>query len=1118
MAGGLDSFRKYFRTSEAQRGGDATSTLGQLRAKCSPSEYATLFAAFRSSAPKTLRALTHSGPLTPSELVWRRRALSPLALDNELRWASQWLPIHVRQLNKFRQCASAIQRQVVTGELEGALYSLDAHVQGAGWSLWAVELRAALLQLSRGSAEQKEWLDQLQLNSVNSIPGLLFQVFSDRNDDTYSYDAVYSKCMSSFPRFDSIAPWLLDYLKFRALSHIDDPLAAIPNVLCRDITSALVDYYEDVVEAIAQIEIDVRLESSRASAASLVACLLSAGYEDHRLRKLGLALDRNQLPEQIDPQPSEFCRALYVGRFTPERDALPASIASDIEECENYGAAAHEVVGKVLKWGVNLRGLDIGPAVALTALYATSTARGERVLPLSNYLASNTVCVDDAAALSREHGASVLLSYLSQRGVCVAKDELLKPSKWGIESAFPDGGPVYLWLAICLLDASEFGELEWLLCILAEKSPYWERQTAKIAVLASIKQGALEAALDVIERWYGRSSLYSFEFPAAELFREHRWADFKNFDPVKVGLVAHFQFESSGDARVGYVCKMACRAFLNSGMRERVATDFEIALPPRKAQLISFLRDVWIEQNLSMCHQFQSTAEVREERMGVLQLLLAWEVDRSADYAEAIKDLTFDQTLQRGLERIDQARIFVNESAISRWAEKDLEIDYERWRKLSESNSGGRTVDDMLRQYALDPKNTEVLTDFANGKPTAADTLLIDLLDRLFERFLLDPTDGLDTYLSLRIRHGSLRGTILGPLEENGLLYSTSGFSEAAFAARWDDVLRLPPMEKAQLVSLMQEFSRDVRRVVDDFVDQKVQVQRPEKPEGAFQRTLSPGLARLFASSLAERPPSFHAFLCSGYFVFWKFMEVSLVALRTHVGDVLAPALHARVERLVQKLRSYGPGYLPLVSTLTTASTMTKSQCDSVADWFQLPSAVGGEKYQLQAAIEIASVATRNIHRASSTNVNLLCFPATPLPLTTSGLAVLMDCLFVFFENAWKHSGLAEKLPPIDLLAEYDPHVRLLTLTCRNALADRRREVLVRGQLSLLRTKYLGELPLELISLEGGSGFPKLARLTRSVPRDACPHPFDFGIEDDRWYTRLTLPLYEREGAYEAYE
>lgn len=1119
MAGNDSWFRKCFRSADSQRNGDATAVLSQLRATHQPEEFATLLSSFRAAAPKTFRAISCSGPRTTSELVWARVALQPLPLANELLWATHWLALHAKRINAFRGCATEIQARIISGDIGTALILLDDYVRSNGWSLWAVELRVALLQLSQGTSVQRDWLNELQARTVNSIPGLLFEVFGDRNDDTYSYDAIYDKCMSSFPRFGSIAPWLVDYLNYRSLAHIIDPAKSLPHILCRDITSSLVDYYEDVLDAVTYIESDEGLAEFRSTAAALLSRLIHSGYQDHRLYKLSLALGSVQPHStEIQPQQEMEHRAMYLGSFEPECAVLPAEVAADLVQCQRDGAAAYELAGRLLKWGVNFRGLEVGPAVALSALRAISTIPSDRALPSATFLLSNTVCIHDAAALPMAKALELLSVYLSRQGRTVPNELLLKPSLWNVSEAIPNGGPLYLWLASSLLAANDFSELEKLTGFLRVKTPYWKRQCAKFDILANVRRDRLDEAITELEGWLRQDYLYALEFPADVLFAGRKWSDFRNIDPVMVGLVAHHEFTTRKNANVSYICKMACRAFLKNGLREQVIDDLESYSDDRKAQVVAFLRDVWIEENLALCHQFESTAEVRAERMSILQLLLNWENERALEYAEAIKDLTFNQTLQQGLQTIDHTRIFVNESAITRWAEKELEQDYERWRKLSESSSGGRAVDDMLRQYALNPANVEVLKEFSNGRPTAADALLIDLIDRLYKRFLLDPTDGLDTYLSVRIRHGSLRGTILGPLEEQGLLYSNSGFSEEAFKARWKDILQLTNTDKTQLVAMLREFSFDIRRIVDEFIEQRVQVQREEKPKGAFQQVFPPFAAKLIAASHSERPSTFHSFLYDGYFVSWKLIEFGLDGLRTYMNDVLTVALHSRVEKLINELRVLGPRYLPLVTTLTTASTMTKSQCDTVTEWFQLPRKDDDEKYQLPDAIEIASVATKNVHRAFPANVEILGLPATPLPLTTSALAVLMDCLFVIFENSWKHSGLASELPPIELLAEFIPDGSLLTMTCRSALSTNRKQELLDGRVAELRAKYLGELPLELISQEGGSGFAKLGRLTRSVSRVVCPRAFDFGIEDDQWFTRLTVPLYEREGVFEAYE
>ena len=1113
--------RKIFRTADARGHQDATHALSQIRKSRPPEDYPDILRAFRAAAPTTARLLFALGSRSTSELVWARGALDPVSIENEFLWAEHWLALHSGRLNGFRQAAVQLQKQVLTEDPSTAIQTLDYHVRSAGWSLWAVELRAALLQLAEGTASQRGWLDELQSKTINSIPGLLFQVFSDRNDDTFSYDAVYDKCLNSFPRFSSLAPWLVDYLNFRALLHVDTPRRALPGVLSRDITSSLIDYYESVIEAVAHVESDTALEDLRPAALRLAEALLSAGYQDHRLHKLKLALTVTFPADlSISAEPTTSIPGLYLKDSVRSDCQLLSEVTTDLILCQREGAGAYKIAGKLLKWGLNFKGLDFGPAVAASAIYASAPTLQQRVLPLSAALLSETICIDDVAALNPEASSRLLRIYLRKINCAldVEGDKLYRPRSWRWKEYLPQVGPVHLWLALQLLERQYFDELNAVLEFLRPMGAYWERQCAKIDAAVFCKQNRLEEAVNLLESWFRKDPWYAFEFSTDLLFAERKWASFKELDAVEVGLVSHYAFEASGNTYVGYVCKMACRKFFQTGMRDRVLDIFEGASDTRRAQLVAFLRDVWIEQNLAMCHQFESTAQVRVERMSVLQLLLSWEADRAAEYAEAIKDLTFDQTLQQGLERIDQTRVFVNESAISRWAEKDLLVDFERWKKLSDSSSGSRAVDDMLRQYAVDPSNIEVLKEFADGKPTAADALLIDVIDRLYKRFLLDPTDGLDTYLSVRIRHGSLRGTILGPLEEQGLLYSATGFSQEMFAARWDNQLNLPHVEKAALLSTMEQFSKDVRALVDDFVDQQVQVMKPEKPNGAFPQVISPLFAKVFAASMAERPPSFHAFLCSGYFVFWKVIELGLNHLGAFISAQLAEALRLRIDTLIQALRENGARYIPLITTLTTVSTMTKSQCDTVAEWFRLPSTASGERYQLPDAIEIASAATKNVHRSFPANVQVLSLPPERLPLTTSALAVLMDCLFIVFENAWKHSGLGNDLPPVALLALFDPDSNLLTFEAWSDLSSARLDALLRGELSSLRAKYLGELPLELISLEGGSGFPKLARLTRSVPRDVCPEPFSFSVVDGKWLTRVSVPLYSREGAFEAYE
>ncbi|MDP9877252.1 hypothetical protein J2W25_000886 [Variovorax boronicumulans] len=1109
--------RKKLREADAKSHYYGTDVLSILRTRCVPAEFSSLLVALRTSAPKTYAALTLLGPRSTSDLVWSRPALTPLTLEFELEWASVWLSGHAARLNVFRAVATEIQALVIASDLLPALTALDSFVAKHGWSLWAVELRAALLQLIGGTDSQRAWLDDLQSRTINSIPGLLFQMFGDRNDDTFSYEAVYRKCMNSFPRFEGIAPWLVDYLKFRALANVDGASNALPGVLSRDISSSLIDYYEDVIEVLFYVECQAAMEALRPKALRLISNLRAKGFRDHRLEKLEHAMRGTFADIQVGSEPSVAFRSLYAGSVAFAHSQLPPTVSEALTQCQNEGAAAHEVMGDLLKWGLNLRSLDIGPAVAMSAITATSGFQDERVLPLSVALLTGDLAIDDAAALGPKAAIALLQKFLRQRGVELDTEMVVPFASAEAQANLQPDSQAQLIAALQLLKAKRYEELARLTAMLRDRGPYWERQCAKLDALSFISTGKLPQAVNLLEEWFRKNKRYAREFPSDVFFETNPWSRLRDLDVVKVGIVAHYEFEANGNANVGYVCKMACRAFLQSGLRQRVADDFESASEVRKMQLTTFLRDVWIEENLSMCHQFESTSQVRDERMAVIQLLLGWDEPRALEYSEAIRQITLSQTLQRGLERIDQTRVFVNESAISRWAEKELEADYDRWRRLSESSSGSRAVDDLLRQYVLDPSNMALLTELTSGKPTASDVVLLDILDRLYKRFLLDPTEGLDAYLSVRIRHGSLRGTILGPLEEQGLLFSAESSGEA-FDTRWSEQLGLTLQERATLEPRLQVFSSDVRRIVEEFINDRIQVQSDDKPQGAFPSVVVAQAAKIIVLALAERPLSFSAFLNVAYGIFWQIIEAQLNGLRDEVSNRIVREIRARAEALITELRELGSTYLPLITTLTTASTTTKSQCDTVADWFKLPSYADGESYELRDAISIASAATRNVHRSFTTEIETTSLPVDALPLTTSALSVLMDCLFVVFENAWKHSGFLGELPAIALAAEYDPTNRLLMLRTVSAMTPSRRAELLAGELSRLRTKYLGELPLELVRKEGGSGFPKLARLARSVPVENCPTPFDFGIEGNNWFTQVTVPLYERDGAFDAYD
>jgi hypothetical protein len=101
------------------------------------------------------------------------------------------------------------------------------------------------------------------------------------------------------------------------------------------------------------------------------------------------------------------------------------------------------------------------------------------------------------------------------------------------------------------------------------------------------------------------------------------------------------------------------------------------------------------------------------------------------------------------------------------------------------------------------------------------------------------------------------------------------------------------------------------------------------------------------------------------------------------------------------------------------------------------------------------ATAVYGLYRAFGAEVKINSLPAVHLPLTTDALATITDCLFVTFENAWKHSGLGTSIDLVSVDASFDDSSKILTLSVRSKISKERRQELVDGKLDQLRDKYL---------------------------------------------------------------
>ncbi|MFP7722357.1 hypothetical protein [Lysobacter sp. A3-1-A15] len=1101
----------------------ALRKIGDIRAELQAPAYVSLLRAVDISAPKH-KAIFNQKPTSFADLAFRG-PMQPLRLENELAWAASVLPRLRKTLDDHSELQIQLQSTFAVGDFEHMAVLIDRHIEVCGWSYWAADLKFAVTQKTGGTLEVRRLAALLQKGATNRPSSLYATILIDRTDETLTYGQFSAKAGRSFPRFEPL--WFRTYIRYRATGSVDNPEHEFPILLSTEIKSSAVDYFECIIDCLITINEDSKLSHLWGDGRALLEALSDSALSDLRIVKLRSAYGiTTSHPTLNAPRsPTDRLEAATLGIRIDSHDTDSSQSESEIINrlirVQESDIPSSDESDELIKTGLNFKSLPLGVNVAYAAFRGATADVNRRVLDLTATLVSTNVYSVHCLAFRDDIVIEHIDHYCEDSGLDAEDRRILSWTKSVIDNGYkagedPPKSLFVAWLAKYLVTLRRFEEAYSLCVSMDTLGAPWTKLSAKLKIRIAKESYDLNSALRHAAEMLVKDYRYAYDLPLDLIFSSQSWSDFKKFDPALIGLVAHYATNLSSDGNTRFICRMACRYFFKAGSRESLdelwsslESDFE------RAVVVAFLEDAWTEENLVLIEDFRSTHDVRRERMELFQQLLIWNPEGEQEYSRYIKQLTLDETLWRGLQHLDETRIFVNEAAISRWAEKELLPSFERWRSLNEEVDPATLDDELIRNYLVNPSVENLIMALPQEGVTESNTILLDIIDRMFKRFMTDPANGLESYLSLRIRHGTLRGTLLGPIEEEGLLISGDA-SEEAFHRRWDHVLPLQGDALAAVLASLRRFSLDVQESVRALVDERVQVHSSAKPVGTFPTVIDSPTARLIPTVFSPEM-SFSAFLSTCYMLFWTMIQPARQALADHISVSVKSELQSSFERLSSELGEDSK-LVALVGALRAAATNVQNQCDIVSGWFTRESESEAQSYPLHVAIEIAKRATNNVYRKFDGELVVDEGNAVDLNLSANGLAVLYDCLYVVFENAWKHSGLGEALGPISVSTSFCKEKGILELNIENRLSLARADDMRGERLAELRAKYLRALPVELVAREGGSGFAKLARAVQMVDRELCPQPLDFGVREGNWYVKIDIPLYERNSRYDAYE
>jgi hypothetical protein len=1080
--------------------------------------------------------------------LWRASTLAPVGLAREIAWAHAVMRRSAAVLTDFRRAAESYETALLEGDFDKATSILNGIDERVGASLWSLETRLALLQRARGLEAQKAYASEVfAIRGRHDVVAFLVHHLSRRNEPSTT-PLRYEQQLDAMTE-----PWtgsedLAAYVKYRLINRLPRDARGYANLLRFESSASTIDHYETFVTLSAWAAAAGGAGMGQAFATAVAG--LSGVIEDDRLTRTAFLLGGDASILDTTPVRGVAAEdALVLDEYTAAAEQATCDMQDDLSDSSSWIALAR-AGGEP----------DVAATASGQGLPAVMLARCSRIVHRTDEMDEALVRLLKEALNNRLQRFSTSLTAFLWREMSNTTGETqemerfafvhgraLRPSDVGrlagtsaarsvarlVATQAPRSASLSEQVLRAGLDATDpvFGQLPF-----GELPGDVTREASIVRAAGSddheevLRLAAeLSASGDLMRRRRVRRSV------AHALLARDQVAELATFialscveDPVSASMLPvtecanrldrALRRERAGDIAIPIVLDIFSRRFEDSldDVRGYAYEDFLIARGTERPSeldgvsddvnrglLIYYLRNVCVPDVMQFSSAFQGTRELEDERKKVLSLLVKLDPDSAKEYEKELREVARAQLIHRGVRQVERSKIYVDVPAIRRAFDRKHRETFQRWQALARAGIG---TDRLELEAAIEealagkPLRQELLEVPRNE----ADDLLLQMLRWLFVECTGSPEHGLDCYLSMRIRHGTLSGQLRSPLEvERVITQRTAEDGEYASNAYWLEHLgQLTELECSAVDERLARFSAEYDNLIAQIAGEMVQIRAPAKPEGLFVINLKSVRFRLWLAGLTP-DMSFEAFFDELIELFWESVERSLENVRGTIDQVLKPEigrLFAALEVDIARLAG-GSATSDLDRAVRLARTGAVQALDIVADWFRLSQPVSEPPFPIDDMIDVGLQCVTAIHRDFTPVVER---ELDPLPPFAHALVRFSDIFFIIFDNVRRHSGVNGR-----------PHVRIsvrdggdrLRITARNEVIAAARAPETLARIEAIRQAISEGDYRQAVTSEGGTGLIKLRKLIGY--EGIRSHDLEFGFEGDEF--KVVLEMGKRE-------
>lgn len=1030
--------------------------------------------------------------------------LEPLALDAELRWIVQLFRSFADLINRSLALRGEVESRLIAGDGEDALSCLDQMETEVGPSLCVVATRLAALQITRGLEAQKDEYNRIRNLSVQPNTKFFAYWWSVRAEERSSWQN-FERDFDKRLRAWEIPEGLRAFVAFHILGRIpadgDEQL-----LLSSSITGTALDLYEAFVATATEAVVEGRTTR----AAFVAACSEVGGFiEDGRLQKLLFLSGDTGVANSFAPAPT----AIRDAAFAPTKGSMAARISDvgelfHVEDGSQTSARGNlpERIAHAEEQTQTAGSLEQGLAELrkLAAMFDH--------LPLGKFIRART-SVHRSTDMLETQSAKRLFAVtepMEPESLSALSSDQLNALQNQMSGGIPTG-PYWLWnralagqlrldqighnisaVAIArlqLIEALRGTNSEDVLAAASELN-HVIGEVSELSIRAEIEATeslhGIEAALaKTVDYLLSRSELATW-MPLQWLASE---AQSGSVVPTNIDVALILDFAAKfADPKLGPPRTYAAEDYLIS-RSVSAPSDLCETIPPEQAspRECYFLGEVCVPASLRTSTIFENERELENDRIATCRWLIQADPKHAERFEEEARELARSRHISLGIQALQGSKLSIDREALLRWAERNVAEDFQRYMDLLEK--GIFVPDEKFRNsvYAALEGGTEAPTVLEIPDNEAA-ALFARMTGRLLREFALHPEHGLDAYMSLRIRHGTLSGHLRGPVEREHLVTRTDRSGRYLPNDYWMERLGDElDYEALELVSdTLEALSRSLDQLITRLTQDLIQIRREEKPNGMIKVDPS---QTVLALMIAETLPgqSFEDFFVKSEDTFWSLVQVNEEQIQQSLGEMKTETgrLFDRTEEGIRAIAGEGAGALK--DALLRARASALAGIDQIGEWLAPPTTPASLLLSVEELIRVSLAVISGFYQDFAPDVQ---FELGELPALSGVVRLFSDIFFIIFENVLKYSG-----------NEVDPRIRIkawiegdyLKFRIENSVEKVSEEDVRRIASAKQRIEY-GSFRRAMRG-EGGTGLPKLAKV---IGLGSGGGDLSFDLTDDR--------------------